>query len=317
MDSSVLLRELRPAVEHLLDRHLGSAREWFPHEFVPWSRGRDFQPGEEWDPDEYPLPDEVRSALIVNLLTEDNLPYYFATIDRVFSHEGWGEWTRRWTAEEMRHAMVIRDYLVVTRALDANALERARMVQVSGGQTPQPSTVPDALVYLCLQELATRISHRNTGKLLPDPSGYDVMARVAADENLHYLFYRDLTSAAIEVDPSSLMVAIERQVREFEMPGTGIPNFSSHAAAIARAGIYNFSVHHDQILTPVVLRHWRIEQLEGLSPEAEQARERLLSTVARVGAVARRQAERQARRDAEQADQADQAEPSAAALAGQ
>ena len=51
------------------------------------------------------------------------------------------------------------------------------------------------------------------------------MKRVAADENLHYLFYRDLVTAAIELDPSAMMIAIERQIRTFQMPGTGIPGF--------------------------------------------------------------------------------------------
>ena len=30
-----ILRELEPTVERLLDRHLETAKEWFPHEFVP------------------------------------------------------------------------------------------------------------------------------------------------------------------------------------------------------------------------------------------------------------------------------------------
>jgi acyl-[acyl-carrier-protein] desaturase len=296
LDDLSLLRELRPVVDALLERHLSSAKEWFPHELVPWSRGRDFERGYEWHPEEFPMPDAVRSALVVNLLTEDNLPYYFQTIDRVLTHDGYREWARRWTAEEMRHAMVIRDYLTVTRAIDPTALERDRMVQVTRAQTPQPPTVPDMFVYLCLQELATRIAHRNTGKVVPDQAGYDVMARVAADENLHYLFYRDLTSAALEIDPSTMLAAIERQVSGFEMPGTGIPGFTAHAVAIARSGIYNLAIHHDHIICPVVLRHWRVDDVEGLSPEGEQAREKLHRTIERLEQVGRRQAERLARR---------------------
>ncbi len=303
MNDAALLHELRPSFDRLLDRHLGTAKEWFPHEMVPWSRGRDFVPGEEWDADEYPLPDPVRRALIVNLLTEDNLPYYFETIHRVLASEGFRVWTRRWTAEEMRHATVIRDYLMVTRAVDPVALERARMAQVAGGQSPQPPTVPQLIVYLCLQELATRIAHRNTGKLLTDPSGYEVMSRVAADENLHFLFYRDLVADALQVDPSAMVLAIDRQVREFEMPGTGIPGFAGHAIAIARAGIYDLGIHHSQILVPVVLRHWRVADLEGLSSEAEQARESLLAFIDRLGGVARRQAEKRQREQARRGDQ--------------
>jgi acyl-[acyl-carrier-protein] desaturase len=82
MDSPALLHELEPVAASLLDRHLASAKEWFPHDLVPWSRGRDFDGGYEWDPNEVDLAPAVRSSLFVNLLTEDNLPYYFRTIGR-------------------------------------------------------------------------------------------------------------------------------------------------------------------------------------------------------------------------------------------
>lgn len=287
------LAQLEPVAADLLARHLASSREWFPHELVPWSSGRDFTPGEEWDPEAWPLPDSVRSSLFVNLLTEDNLPYYFRTIESLFGRDSaWGAWVRRWTAEEGRHSIVIRDYLTVTRALDPVALERARMAQVQCGETPMVDTPADGIAYVALQELATRLSHHNTGKLLDDPAGYQVMKRVAADENRHYLFYRDLGSAAIELDPSAMVLAIDRQVRTFEMPGTGIIDFKAHAQAIAAAGIYDFGVHHDQVLVPVVLRHWDVERLEGLSPKADQARAALLKHIERTGRAGRRFAAR-------------------------
>ena len=292
VDDQRLIHDLMPAAEKLMDRHASSSKEWFPHLYVPWSRGRDFQPDEDWDPDEFPVPEAVRDALFVNLLTEDNLPYYFHTIDNVFGPGVWGEWIRRWTAEEQRHSIVIRDYLMVTRALDPVELERGRMGQVSGAKVPEPTTPSDTLVYVALQELATRVAHRNTGKLLGDPIGYEIMARVAADENLHYLFYRDLVAEALALDPSSVVLAIDRQVREFEMPGTGIHNFTARAASIARAGIYDLALHYDQVLVPVVQRHWKLEEIEGLSAEAEEARGRVLAFMARLESVARRLAER-------------------------
>jgi acyl-[acyl-carrier-protein] desaturase len=118
------------------------------------------------------------------------------------------------------------------------------------------------------------------------------MKKVASDENRHYLFYRDLVTAALEIDPSGAVMAIERQVRTFEMPGTGILDFEVHAKAIANAGIYDFAVHHDQILVPVVLRHWNIEALEGLTPEAEQARAALVKRIGRIGKAGKRFAAR-------------------------
>ncbi len=295
-----LLVDLEPVVAAQLDRHLSLTKEWFPHEFVPWSRGRDFEPGDAWKAPATPaLPDGVASSLFVNLLTEDNLPYYFHTIDRLFGPDGaWGTWARRWTAEEGRHSIVIRDYLTVTRLLDPVALERARMQQVAGGQVPQPADPLDGIAYVALQELATRIAHRNTGQLIDDPVAVAVMNRVAADENLHFIFYRDLVKEVLDRDPSAMVCAIERQVRDFEMPGTGIVDFGAHAKAIAKAGIYDLAVHHDSVLVPVVLRQWKVAELEGLDAEAEQARTRLLTRIERIGKAGRRMARHRAEADA-------------------
>ena len=301
LNTDTILRELAPDVERLLERHLATSKEWFPHEYVPYGRGKDPVAGQEWRADDADLAgatidDAVRSSLLVNLLTEDNLPYYFRTVERIFGADGaWGEWVRRWTAEEGRHAMAIYGYLMVTRAIDPVHLERCRMAQVSGGVTPEPPSLQDGFVYLSLQELATRIAHRATGKMIGDPAGYEVMSRVAADENLHQLFYRDLASAGIALDPDGMVCAMERQVTSFTMPGTGIPGFAEHAKRIANAGIYDLTVHHEQILAPVLLRTWNLEGLEGLSAEAEQARERLMAYLAKSERVAKRLADRRQR----------------------
>jgi acyl-[acyl-carrier-protein] desaturase len=300
-----VLDALEHDVERLLTRHLNSSKEWFPHEHVPYGRGRDPIPGETWSPTDSDLAgaeidDAVRSSLIVNLLTEDNLPYYFRSVERMFGDErAWGEWVRRWTAEEGRHSMAIYGYLMVTRAVDPQHLERSRMAQVSGGITPDPPNVQHGFVYLSLQELATRIAHRATGQMIGDPAGYDVMMRVAADENLHQLFYRDLASAAIDVDPSGMVMAMEHEVTNFSMPGLGIPGFAEHAKRIANAGIYDLAIHHEQILAPVVLRTWNLESIEGLDAEAEQARERLVAYLAKSERVAKRLSERKLRQQAD------------------
>lgn len=299
LSASALLTELEPTVGSLLEKHIAQSKEWFPHDLVPWGRGRDFEPEWEWSADDVDLPSEVRSSLFVNLLTEDNLPYYFRTIEAMFGRDSaWGAWARRWTAEEGRHSIVIRDYLTVTRAIDPVALERARMAQVETGQVPQPDSPYDGIVYVALQELATRIAHHNTGKMLTDRAGYEVMKRVAADENRHYLFYRELCTQALELDPSNMVLAIERQVRTFEMPGTGIIDFEQHARAIAKAGIYDLEIHHDHILVPVIIKHWGIESLVGLTAEAERARDTLLTRIARIGKAGRRMARHRAEGDA-------------------
>ena len=299
MDDRTLLAELEPVAGKLYDRHDKAAKEWFPHALVPWSRGRDFEPGVDWEPDELAPPPPVRSALFVNLLTEDNLPYYSMEIHEMFGAGGaWGEWARRWTAEEGRHSIVMRDWMTVTRAIDPVELERGRMAQVCGGIVPHPQTAIRGLVYVTLQELATRISHYNTGKFLTDKFGEEIMKRVAADENLHYLFYRDMATAALELDPSQTVMAIEAEVREFAMPGVGIPDFDAHAKAIARHQIYDLQIHHEKILVPVVLNHWKVEELDGLTPEADAARDKLVERIGRIGKAARRLRDRAAETEA-------------------
>jgi acyl-[acyl-carrier-protein] desaturase len=76
------------------------------------------------------------------------------------------------------------------------------------------------------------------------------------------------------------------------MPGLGIPGFATHAASIAKAGVYDLTIHHDQILVPMVMRQWQIDRLEGLDAEAEQSRDRLMARMAKSERVARRLAER-------------------------
>lgn len=298
LSPAALLSELEPTAARLVERHLATSKEWFPHELVPWSRGQDFDPERGWQPTDSDigqgtLSEAVRSALFVNLLTEDNLPYYFNDIDRVFGKDdAYGYWTRRWTAEEGRHSIAIRDYLMVSRAIDPWELERARMIQVTGGNTPHPQNPQIGFCYLALQELATRVSHLNTGKLLSDPAGYNVMARVAFDENMHFMFYRDMVSACLEADPSGTVVALEEVVREFAMPGLGIPGFDRHAQTIARVGIYDLTSHHDRIVQPLVHNTWRIAELTGLDEQAERARASLLKRVERLGRLSRRMVDR-------------------------
>src|SRR6195952_337211 len=128
-----LLRELEPFAEAGLERHMRLAKEWMPHEYVPWSQGRDFTEL-PWDEGQSTLSPIARIAFDGNLLTEENLPSYHREIATSFGRDGaWGTWVHRWTAEEGRHAFVIRDYLLVTRAVDPIALERGRMATMQVG----------------------------------------------------------------------------------------------------------------------------------------------------------------------------------------
>ena len=290
---AALLAEIEPAVAKLVDRHLSVAKEWFPHEYIPYSLGRDFDK-EPWTPDQPRLSGVAQTAFEVNLLTEDNLPSYHYLIRAMFEKGdgAWKNWVHQWTAEEGRHAIVIRDYLIVTRNIDPIMLERGRMQTVKLGYA-RPMQVLRGLAYTSFQELATRVSHQNTGRYSSDPVADRIMSRVAADENLHMVFYRDALSAAFELAPSAVVKAIAQEVLTFEMPGAGITGFVRKAAKMADAGIYDLRIHHDDILWPL-LRHWRVFERTDLDPEAEHARESLARFLGKLDATAKKFEERRA-----------------------
>jgi acyl-[acyl-carrier-protein] desaturase len=301
LDQTALLIELEPVVATNLDRHLSLAKEWFPHEYVPWSEGRTFDgilDGEPWRPDDSPLPDVARTALIVNLLTEDNLPSYHHEIATLFGRDGaWGTWVHRWTAEEGRHGIALRDYLTVSRAVDPVALERARMTHMEAGYTNvHDDEILHSIAYVAFQELATRISHRNTGKATGDPIAEQLLARVAADENLHMVFYRNLLAAAFDLDADAAMRAVADVTSAFQMPGVGIDGFQRKALSIALAGIYDLRQHRDEVLQPV-LRQWDVFGRTDLSAEGEKAREEIAAHMDELETQASRfEEKREARR---------------------
>ncbi len=113
-----LLKELSPAAEENVNRHLSVAKDWNPHDYIPWDEGQNFAAlgGQDWSEEQSELGDVAKAAMITNLLTEDNLPSYHREIANNFStDDAWGHWVGRWTAEENRHGLAMRDYLVVTR----------------------------------------------------------------------------------------------------------------------------------------------------------------------------------------------------------
>ncbi|MGS2648435.1 acyl-ACP desaturase [Streptosporangium sp. LJ11] len=299
-----LLLELEPVVAGELDRHHKVAKEWFPHEYVPWSEGRNYDGlygGDAWVETDTKIPEEARISLIVNLLTEDNLPSYHHEIATTLGRDAaWGTWVHRWTAEEGRHGTAIRDYLTVTRAVDPVALERARMVHMSEGFTNSYEGVLASVAYVSFQELATRISHRNTGRASEDPNCERLLARIAADENLHMLFYRNLLNAAFQLAPDQTMRAVTDVVTTFQMPGTGIEGFTRKAMTIANAGIYDLRLHIDDVLQPV-LRQWDVFNMKNLGAEGEKAREELSDFLGKLEVTASRFVERREARRARQA----------------
>ncbi|MGV9412910.1 acyl-ACP desaturase [Nocardia sp. NPDC003693] len=293
-----LLIELEPIAEQNVNRHLSMAKDWHPHDYVPWDQGRNFSAmgGSDWDPEQSVLSEVAKAAMITNLLTEDNLPSYHREIAENFSQDGpWGTWVGRWTAEENRHGIVLRDYLVVTRGVDPEALEQARMTHMTGGYNPtglvQKRLGTNAIqvaagfmysvAYVTFQELATRVSHRNTGKVCNDPIADKMLQRIAADENLHMIFYRNMCGAALDVSPDQAMQAIVHVITEFQMPGAGMPNFRRNGVLMAKHGIYDLRQHLEEVIRPV-LKKWNIWDRTDFGARGDELRNELGEFIERL-----------------------------------
>jgi acyl-[acyl-carrier-protein] desaturase len=282
-----LLTELEPVVERLMNRHISMFKEWNPHDYIPWSDGKNYYAldGQDWEPEQSQLSEVARVAMTVNLLTEDNLPSYHREIAMNLGMDGaWGQWVNRWTAEENRHSIALRDYLVVTRNCDPVELEQLRLEQITRGFSPgQNQQIEadlfaaspfDSVIYVSFQELATRVSHRNTGKACDETIADQLLQRVSADENLHAIFYRDVSAAGFDLAPNQAMKSLHKVLRNFRMPGYTIPDFRRRAVIIAAGGIYDPRIHLDDIVMPV-LKKWRIFEREDFTGEAAWMRDDL------------------------------------------
>lgn len=254
-----VLRELEPAVGDEINRHNRVRKLWLPADFLPLdSDGRVLH--RHTDPDKAPMLSPVaHAAMVVNLLTEDNLPSYHRVIANNFGLDGpWGTWVNQWTTEEDSHAYVMRAFLDLTRAVDPHELEAARFEQMKRGYMVEKSPL-HTLAYVTFQELATRVSHRQTGIACKNELADAMLTRIAMDENFHMIFYRNLANAALDVAPNQMICAIRDELLHFEMPGSNIDGFKIKALQIAEAGIYDPRRHLNEVVSPT-LKYWKIDE---------------------------------------------------------
>ena len=74
--------------------------------------------------------DELLVVLVGNMVTEEALPSYSMSLERVVRDRTgmddvpWARWLRGWTAEENRHGDLLNAYLRLTGRVDMRAVER-------------------------------------------------------------------------------------------------------------------------------------------------------------------------------------------------
>ncbi|NEW42290.1 acyl-ACP desaturase [Nocardia cyriacigeorgica] len=271
-----LLESLAVEVELNLRRHIEAADGWQPHDYVPWDDGRNFGflGGTDWEPDQSELSEVAKLALTVSVLIADNLPSYHREIGKYLRTGSWWRWVGRWTAEENRHEIMIRNYLMVTRAVDPVELERLRMDHMTKGFRRAPLHLLDVLANAAFEEAASAVRHRNTAALNENPIVTSISERIAVDDELQAEFFAALIDAAFAQAPDQTMRAIADRIADFHVPTVALPDGRSSDEVLAEAGIYDPAKEGELVFAPL-LKRWNVFDRTDLGQVGEAARAEL------------------------------------------
>ncbi len=282
-----VLHELEPLVETLMEEHCSKRRLWFPSDFLCAD--------EQMDEDEERalarlrdrargLPDAVRVAVALNLLTEEGLPHFHRVLYTYFGNESvWRRWNYMWTAEEDRHGLVIHDYARDARLFRFREVELMQYAYNEAGFTPAWDGDPyRVFVYTTLQERATQHSHRNTGRVAGEyePALKEILSNVAADEAKHFTFYRKVFKAILELDPNRALQSALAIMPSLLMPGATIPHFREMADVVRRVGIYGPWDYKKIVEEAIVF--WKIDVMTGLNEMGRKMQEKIMEIPQRL-----------------------------------
>ncbi|WP_040782476.1 acyl-ACP desaturase [Nocardia pneumoniae] len=271
-----LLESLAVDVELILRKHVDAAEGWQPHDFVPWDNGRNFAflGGTDWAPEQSELSDTAKLALTVSVLIADNLPSYHREVGKYLRTGAWWRWVGRWTAEENRHEIMIRNYLMVTRAVDPVELERLRMEHMTKGFRRPAMHLLDVLAACAFEEAASAVRHRNIAALQENPQVTAIAERIALDDELQSAVFGDLIAAALDLVPDQTIRAIADRVADFQVPTVTLTDGRSSDEVLAEAGVYDRAKEGELVFAPL-LKRWKVFTRTDFGPNGEQARDEL------------------------------------------
>jgi acyl-[acyl-carrier protein] desaturase len=284
-----VLRDLEGPVQELMEAHERKRELWFPSDLI--------QPEGDACPEEFvqrlraqaeSIPDPIRAALALNMLTEEGLPHFHRLLSVYLGDKShWRSWNNLWTAEEDRHGQVLHDYARDTRLFDQRKIEEMQFEYLRRGFHPEWDRDPyRVFVYTTVQERATQFSHGETGRIVSEyePRLGGMLGHVAKDEARHYAFYRSVFELILERDPNQALHSASFILPAIDMPGVTMPGFKELADVIRRAGIYGprdyLRIVQEQI------RYWRVESLQGLNELGRMAQEKIMGIPARLRRIA-------------------------------
>jgi acyl-[acyl-carrier-protein] desaturase len=237
-----LMAELEPVVGENFRRHFDTAAPWFAHDFVPFDRGQNyaFLGGTDWDPSQVSLPRHITDALEILLITKDNVSaVHREFVEHFILDDWWGSWIGRWTAEEHLHAIVLREYLVVTREIDPVANEHVRVEHVMKGYRADRLSKIETLVVMALREREFEVFCRRLAAKIDDPALRRLMELIAVDEDRHREFFENLVRECYRLEPQETIAAVAARAVELEVPGADIDAYKDKVVTVAETGIFD------------------------------------------------------------------------------
>ncbi len=308
------LHNIRLEVMQLLERKIDSFMDeflipvekiWQPTDLLPDSNNENFlEEVKELREISKDLPYDFWVTLVGDTITEEALPTYESWlmdvegIDNV-ERNGWSKWVRHWTGEENRHGDVLNKYLYLSGRVNMREIEQTTQHLIADGFDIGTGRDPyKNFVYTSFQELATFVSHNRVAliaKKYGEKKLFKMCNLIAGDEMRHHLAYSEFVNQIFKVDPSEMMLAFQYMMKQkITMPALFLREsgdkigsaFEAFSDSAQRIGVYTASDYVD--ILQKLNEKWDIGNINGLTAEAEKARDYLMKLPDRMRKISER-----------------------------
>lgn len=308
------LKNVRLEVMQLLEKKIDSfmndflipvEKIWQPTDLLPHSESETFLDDvTELREIAKDLPYDFWVVLVGDTITEEALPTYESWLMEVEgvdneSRNGWSKWVRHWTGEENRHGDVLNKYLYLSGRVNMKEVEQTTHHLINDGFDIGTGKDPyKNFVYTSFQELATYISHNRVAQIAKkfgDKKLHKMCNLIAGDEMRHHLAYSEFVNQIFKVDPSEMMLAFQHMMKlKITMPAhflresgekisTAFEQFSTSAQKL---GVYT-AMDYVEIMQKLIDK-WEIDKINGLTDEAEKARDFIMRLPDRMKKISER-----------------------------
>jgi acyl-[acyl-carrier-protein] desaturase len=278
---------------------------WQPTDLLPDSNNENFlEEVKELREISKDLPYDFWVTLVGDTITEEALPTYESWlmdvegVDNVVRN-GWSKWVRHWTGEENRHGDALNKYLYLSGRVNMREIEQTTQHLINDGFDIGTGRDPyKNFVYTSFQELATFVSHNRVAliaKKYGEKKLFKMCNLIAGDEMRHHLAYSEFVNQIFKVDPSEMMLAFQYMMKQkITMPALFLREsgekigsaFEAFSDSAQRIGVYTAADYVD-ILEKLNVK-WDIANINGLTAEAEKARDYLMKLPERMKKISER-----------------------------